>query len=111
MVVSLSELNSRNKDFWAVQSMLMLERLADPVLGPAAMRALASEHDRGVPVRSRLTLELALEQAGLLRENLARVETACEHETAAGQAAEPPPQRVANISEIRRAASVLGAQN
>jgi hypothetical protein len=65
-VMSLSELNQRNREFWREQHMLLESRMRDPSLRSAAFRMLNSEHRRSVPVRSQLSLYEAFEEAHLM---------------------------------------------
>jgi hypothetical protein len=62
-MLTLSELNSRHEQFWALQSKLTLERISNGELFEFAQKDMDSEIIRGVPVKHRKTFELALADA------------------------------------------------
>lgn len=62
-MLTISELNSRHEQFWALQSKLTLERMSNEDLLGFAQKDMDSEIIRGVPVKHRKTFELTLDDA------------------------------------------------
>ena len=63
VVITPEEMNRRNQVFWAQQGRLMRERLARPELLALALKYLADEANRLVPVKYRMGFEQALQFA------------------------------------------------
>src|SRR5262249_20097192 len=61
--LSMADLNDRNKTFWAKLSRLTRKRMVNEEIRRRAEEDMASEILRGVPLKNRKTLELALADA------------------------------------------------
>jgi hypothetical protein len=68
----LRALNIRHRRFWRRQSAIALKRLSDPALFKLAFRDMRSEEQRGIPVKHRKSLELALEDASTISLEVAK---------------------------------------
>lgn len=66
-MISPAEINRRNAEFWAEQTRLRDVRMQNRLLTFAAFDMLRDEEMRGVPIRSRLTLEACLERTARLQ--------------------------------------------
>src|ERR1039458_10379865 len=61
--LSLWEINQQNQKFWEKQNRLTATRMSDAAISQVALQELQSEALRSVPLYSRKTLEMALEDA------------------------------------------------
>lgn len=66
---TLAEINQANAEFWREQQELLTTRMGDEPTRESAFKALEAEQLRGVPLKSRMTLELALQEAELTGQN------------------------------------------
>jgi hypothetical protein len=62
-MITISEINERNRRFWDEQSELRNRRIADKAVREAAFARFFDEQARGVPVRNQTTIEKFLADA------------------------------------------------
>lgn len=62
-MITISQINERNRRFWEEQNALRDRRMADPVIREAAFVRFSDEQARGVPVRNQATIEKLLADA------------------------------------------------
>jgi hypothetical protein len=63
VVITAEEMNRRNKVFWARENSLMQERLGRPELLALALKYMADEASRLIPMKHRMGLEQSLQLA------------------------------------------------
>jgi len=71
VVISAAELNQQNEIFWRRETELMQCRLQKPVIAALAFDFINSEGERLIPMRYRMGLEFALQEAEKIVQHLA----------------------------------------
>jgi hypothetical protein len=61
--LTLKNLNRLNKRFWRKECKSRDRRISDPAIYASAIASMDSEYVRGIPLKNRMTLELALARA------------------------------------------------